>query len=111
MENSSEKKREAANVKIGLQNRNTMAIEDVQENIAKNYKGYKLFEAYKYDEIYTAKVAKGGISETMAFDKAGNFLQKVTLPAPVTAKPAEQSHPTDTMHHAKNAPTTEPVKK
>jgi hypothetical protein len=80
------KKTEADKSKVSLQTRTTIALEDVESNIPKyikkNYAGYKLTEAYRYDEVYTTKIVKGADHQTLVFDKDGKFIKKETAGMP-----------------------------
>jgi len=91
------------------QTRTTMAVKDVDNDITKyvkkNFPDYKITEAYKYDEAYTAKVTKGDVSETLLFDKDGKFEKKLTQPAAVKEQPKK----TDSLPPAK-AKKEEPKK-
>jgi len=92
------KKTEADKAKVSLQTRSTMALKDVESDITKyikkNFEGYKLTEAFKYDVVYVAKIKKGAETETLLFDKDGTFEMKVVAPKPVeSAKKADSVAP------------------
>jgi len=100
------KKTEAIKAKLDHQTRMSMAVKDVESDISKyikkNYEGFTLKEAYKYDEVYVTKVVKGADTEILLFDKDGKFEKKIA------AKPVHHvEHKTDSVH-AK--PVTEPIK-
>jgi len=44
----------------------------------KNYKDYKITEAYKYDLVYEISVMKENVAEALVFDRTGKFLYKKT---------------------------------
>jgi hypothetical protein len=102
------KKAEADKLKVSLQTRSTMSLKDVdsdiQKYIKKNFDGYKITEAFKYDEVYTTKIKKGAETETLLFDKDGNFEMKVAA-----AKPAEPVKKADSVP-AKEEKKEEPKK-
>jgi hypothetical protein len=90
------KKTEADKAKVSLQTRLTMSLNDVESDITKyikkNYEGFKLTEAFKYDEVYVTKIKKGADTETLLFDKEGTFEMKVVAPVP-----AEQPKKADSV--------------
>lgn len=77
---------EAEKAKYALQTRTTMSLEDVSDDITKyikkNAPGYKLIEAYSYDEVYSVKIMKAEAIEMLLFDKDGKFVKKTGTPAP-----------------------------
>jgi uncharacterized protein YlbG (UPF0298 family) len=87
---------DADKAKVSLQTRSTMAIKDVESDITKyikkNFEGYKLTEAYQYDEVYATKIMKGAESEMLVFDKDGKFVMKAA-PKPVESKLKADSVP------------------
>jgi hypothetical protein len=60
------KKSAADKQNFALQTRTTISLKDVESDInsylKKNFDGYKITEAYKYDEVYTATIIKGAES-------------------------------------------------
>jgi hypothetical protein len=102
------KKSEADKGKLAFQTRTSMALDNVESDITKyikkNYEGYKLTEAYKYDEVYITKIVKGDDHEILLFDKDGKFEKKKA------ASPAKQTaHKTDSVP-APHGGNTEPAK-
>jgi uncharacterized protein YlbG (UPF0298 family) len=87
---------EADKAKVSLQTRSTMATKDVESGITKyikkNFEGYKITEAFKYDEVYTTKIMKGADSEMLVFDKDGEFVMKAA-PKPVESTKKADSLP------------------
>ena len=65
---------------IQAQEKTTLNIKDlnsdIQKYVKKNYEGFKITEAFKYDVIYEMKIQKGSSSEDLVFDKEGKFLYK-----------------------------------
>lgn len=88
---------EADRAKVANQTRSTMSLKDVDggvtKYIKKNFEGYKLNEAYIYDEVYTTKIVKGEATETLIFDKEGKFVKKVASPVPVAQPKKTDSVP------------------
>jgi len=74
-----------------LQVRTTLAVKDAPGDITSYAKknDYKLSECYMYDEAYEVKIMKGNDSQTLLFDKDGNFVKTVIAPTP-PEKPATQ---------------------
>ncbi|HTX88430.1 MAG TPA: hypothetical protein VMC08_05525 [Bacteroidales bacterium] len=76
---------------IPVRTRSTIALKDVnndiQKYIKKNYDGYKITEAYLYDLAYSVKINKENASETLLFDKDGNFEKKLAEPAGMKETP------------------------
>ena len=97
------KKTEADNAKVKLQTRSTMALKDVESDITKyikkNFEGYKLTEAFMYDEVYVTKIVKGADSEMLVFDKDGKFEMKVAA-----TKPTQQPKKADSVPVKKEEP-------
>jgi hypothetical protein len=93
---------EADKAKVTLQTRSTMALKDVESDITKyikkNFEGYKLTEAFMYDEVYATKILKGAVSEMLVFDKDGKFVMKA---AP---KPVESAKKADSVPMKKEEP-------
>jgi hypothetical protein len=89
------KKTEADARMFSMQTRQSLAVGDVESNITKyikkNYEGYKITEAFVYDETFSAKIVKGESTETLLFDKDGKFEKKLT------AKPHPVAHKTDSI--------------
>jgi hypothetical protein len=83
---------EADKQKYALQTRTTMSLDDVPGDITKyikkNSPGYKLTEAYSYEEVYSVKIMKAEANEMLLFDKDGKFVKKTG-----TAKPAAPAAP------------------
>ena len=79
--------------KYALQTRATMSLDDVSGDITKyvkkNYEGFKMTEAFSFDEVYVVKIMRGDNSEMLLFDKEGKFVKKVIAmkPAAPAAKP------------------------
>ena len=94
--------------KYALQTRATMSLDDVSGDITKyvkkNHEGFKMTEAYTFDEVYVVKVMKGNENEMLLFDKDGKFVRKVTA-----AKPAAPAAISDTGAVMKEA-QPEPMK-
>jgi hypothetical protein len=88
---------------ISFQTRSTLSLNEVDigitKYIKKNFEGYKLTEAFKYDEVYTTKIVKGAEAETLLFDKDGKFVMNAQAP-----KPAEQTKKTDSIPSKKEEP-------
>lgn len=88
---------EADRAKVALQTRTTMSLKDVESDITKyikkNFEGYKLTEAYIFEEVYTTKIVKGDATETLLFDKEGEFVKKVTAPVPAAPPKKADSVP------------------
>lgn len=84
------KKTDAEKAKTAFQIRTSMALDDVESDITKyikkNYEGYKLTEAYRYDEVYAIKIMKGTATEILLFDKDGKFVKKKEAAKPVPPK-------------------------
>jgi hypothetical protein len=100
---------EADKAKVSFQTRSTMSLKDVESDITKyikkNYEGYKLTEAFRYDEVYVTKIIKGDDAESLIFDKEGKFEKKVAAP-----QAAEETKKADSVPpkagETKNADTT-----
>lgn len=88
---------EADRAKVALQTRSTLSLKDVDSDITKyikkNFEGYKLTEAYMFEEVYTTKIIKGDATETLLFDKEGKFVKKVTAPVAVAPPKKADSIP------------------
>jgi len=81
--------------KMPSQIRTTLATKDVDKDITKYIKntGYKLIEAYMYNESYEVKIQKGNDAPTLLFDKDGKFEMKVAAAAPAVAPRKADSVP------------------
>lgn len=100
---------EADKAKVSLQTRSTLSLKEVNNDITKyikkNFEGYKHTEAFMYDEVFTTKITKGAESETLLFDKEGNFIK--TVVAPVAAvKPEKADTVPEKTEEVKKADTT-----
>jgi hypothetical protein len=66
------------NDKVSLQSKTTMSIGDVDRHISKfikkNYEGFDLNKAIRYDIVYLARVAKVEEKIWLLFDKNGGFI-------------------------------------
>jgi TusA-related sulfurtransferase len=96
------KKTDADKAKVAFQTRTSMALDDVESDITKyikkNYEGYKLTEAYKYEEVYSTKIMKGNDAEVLLFDKEGKFIKKKEAkPAEPAAQKTDSVPPTPEM--------------
>jgi hypothetical protein len=62
------------------QQKSTLSIKDLNSNIEKyvkkNFEGYKIVEAFKYEPVYEMKTQKGDAVEWLLFDAKGKFLNK-----------------------------------
>lgn len=100
---------EADKAKVSFQTRSTMSLKDVESDITKyikkNYEGYKLTEAFRYDEVYVTKIIKGADAESLVFDKEGKFEKKVAAPAP-TVQPKKADSIPPKAGETKKADTT-----
>lgn len=89
------KKADANTEILAMQTRTSMAVKDVSSDIEKYvkkyYVDYTIGEAFMYDEIYIVKIIKGTETQTLRFDKEGEFEANVTQPKPAesTLRPAE----------------------
>jgi hypothetical protein len=96
---------EADKATISFQTRSTLSLNEVDigitKYIKKNFDGYKLTEAFKYDEVYTTKIFKGADSETLLFDKDGKFVMETPSPLP-----AGQTRKNDSIPAKKEEPIT-----
>jgi len=81
--------------KMPSQLRTTLATKDVDKDIAKYIKnsGYKLTEAYMYDESYEVRIQKGNDSPVLIFDKDGKFEMKLAAATPVAPPKKADSVP------------------
>jgi uncharacterized protein YlbG (UPF0298 family) len=65
--------------KVDFQTKSTMSVGDVDKSITKyikkNYEGFSLTQALRYDLVYTVKLAKGEAIVWLLFDSKGNFLE------------------------------------
>ena len=88
---------EADKAKVSLQTRSTLSLKEINSDITKyikkNFEGYKLTEAFMFEEVYTTKIVKGDATATLLFDKEGKFVKKVTAPVPVAAPKEVDSVP------------------
>ena len=97
------KKEEANTENLALQTRTTMALKEINKDITKYiekyYVDYNVAEAFMYDEIYIVKIIKGTETQTLRFDKEGEFEANVTGPKPAeqTITPAEQPVKADSV--------------
>jgi hypothetical protein len=89
------KKTEADKTKIPMQMRSTLSVDEVESDITKyvkkNMEGFKVVEAYRYNEVYGTKIMKGTETHTLLFDKEGAFVRIVPPPPP--AAPAAPKAP------------------
>jgi hypothetical protein len=64
------------------QEKTTLSVKDlnsdIEKYIKKNYEGYNITEAFKYEAFYEMKVQKGDAIEWLLFDNKGNFTKKLT---------------------------------
>ena len=85
------KKTEADKAKVPMQMRSTISLDEVESDITKylkkNMEGFKVVEAYRYNEVYTTKIMKGTETHTLVFDKEGAFV-RIAPPPPPPAPPA-----------------------
>jgi TusA-related sulfurtransferase len=67
---------------IQAQEKTTMNVKDlnsdIEKYVKKNYEGFKIVEAFKYDVTYEMKIQKGAASENLVFDREGKFQYKKT---------------------------------
>jgi len=84
------KKTEADKTKVPMQMRSTLSVDEVESDITKyikkNMEGFKVVEAYRYNEVYGTKIMKGAESHTLLFDKEGAFVRVVPPPPPAPPK-------------------------
>jgi uncharacterized protein YlbG (UPF0298 family) len=65
--------------KVEFQTKSTMSVDDVDKSITKyikkNYEGFELTQALRYDMVYTVKLAKAEAIVWLLFDSKGGFLE------------------------------------
>jgi hypothetical protein len=65
--------------KVEFQTKSTMSVDDVDKSITKyikkNYEGFALNQALRYDPVYTVKLAKGDAIVWLLFNSKGEFLE------------------------------------
>ena len=64
------------------QEKTTMNVKDldsgIEKYVKKNFEGYKITEAFKYEVVFEMKIQKGSETEKLVFDREGEFLYKKT---------------------------------
>jgi len=67
---------------IQAQEKTTLSVKDlnsdIEKYVKKNYKDYKILEAYHYSLVYVMTVTKGDVTEKLIFDRDGKFVNKAT---------------------------------
>ena len=67
---------------IQAQEKTTLGVKDlnsdIQKYIKKNFKDYKVVEAFHYSLVYVMTVQKGDVTEKLIFDRDGKFVNKAT---------------------------------
>jgi hypothetical protein len=65
--------------KVAFQSKTTMSLGDVDKSITKyikkNYEGFALNQAMRYDPSYTVRLAKNDEKIWLLFDKNGGFIE------------------------------------
>jgi hypothetical protein len=67
---------------IIAQEKTTLSIKDlnsgVEKYVKKNFKDYKIVEAFDYPLVYVMTIKKGELTEKLIFDSDGKFISKAT---------------------------------
>ena len=67
---------------IFAQEKTTLNVKDINSSIEKyvkkDFKGYKISEAFIYEVVFAKKIQKGSETENLLFDRNGKFLYKKT---------------------------------
>ncbi|MEI7983437.1 MAG: hypothetical protein WCI71_17435 [Bacteroidota bacterium] len=67
---------------IQAQEKTTMSVKDlnsdIEKYVKKNYKDYKIMEAYHYSFVYVMTIKKGDATDKLIFDRDGKFVNKAT---------------------------------
>jgi TusA-related sulfurtransferase len=67
---------------IQAQEKTTLSVKDlnsdIEKYVKKNYKDYKIVEAFNYSLVYVMTIKKADATEKLIFDRDGKFLNKAT---------------------------------